>query len=141
MNKQPDPSTFAKPHGWATWTTQRRGKSFKTHRSMGLAKTSLTQMDLRTSGEAWVYQFDPDLDQWTEFAHVHDGDRSFFDTLSPKRKAKEVPQAKVDQAIALIREAMERRRPESGDFETADVERARLEQHDELLTSVQTEED
>lgn len=111
MSDTPDPLKFPKPHGWATWARLRM-QQFKTHRTVGMAKAALTSLDLRVKGEAWVYQFDPNLDQWVEFAHVHDGDRSFFDVTNAKRKPKEIPQKRVDEAIALIQEAMARRRKE-----------------------------
>lgn len=149
----PDPNDFPKPEAWGTYVEYRTPK-FKKHRTPGLCKSALTNMGLRdpkhwrhaANQEAYVYRFDPDLDAWVEFAHVHHGDLSFFDIKDPGRKPKTLPQEKVDEAFALVREAMLRQndkvRQNDADYiDGPEVERARLEQHDELLTSVQTEED
>lgn len=117
---KPDPKSFKKPNGWATYCEERTTK-FKTHSSLGMCKTAIAGMSVSNLarrgadghleyavlGDAWVYRFNPDLDEWQEMYHLPAGTyRSDHELWKEKikggRLAKSLPQEEVDAAIASI---------------------------------------
>lgn len=120
----PNPKTFKKPATWATYCSARSTK-FKMHQTLGMCKTAIGGLPYQNktrrthpdnnqrheyalAGDVWIYQFDPDLDEWVEIAHLPAGSFRFDHHLwktsqKSERKIKPVSEQALQAAIDSIK--------------------------------------
>lgn len=124
---KPDPNTFKKPHGWATWCATRT-QQFKTHSTLGMCKTAIGSLftgggvrkqygtgaheyGYPVKGDCYIYKFDVEKDEWVEMYHIpagsyrHDHPLWQKGVANPSRQVKPPPQKAIDKAIASIMSA------------------------------------
>jgi hypothetical protein len=112
ISAEPDRTQFPDPHTWATWL-RHRTPQFKTHKTLGIAKTACAGKMTRAGGQdvafgdMYVYEWDGDSCTWQERYFIPDGatkgEVPLFQQTIPRKGSAMAPSNKaLDEAISSI---------------------------------------